>query len=410
MDCLVCHDTTGTYTKTPTGAGFPAAEVDLKHVAEQVGHSSRESCGKCHFSGGGGDAIKHADMSATLKHPDPRCDVHMGDLDFSCVECHTARQHRIAGRSSSVAPAEGVARCEDCHSDKPHLGNSLLDHHLNAHSTTLSCNTCHSPVYAKCAPTKTWWDWSKAGDMQRKPVMMHLGDSKALPDYAAKKGEFRWKRAEQPEYTWYNGNMQRINLGDPVDLEAPEVRLTAPVGSMEDPRSRITPFKIMKGVQAFDLLHHTLLIPHLFPSGPDDDSAYWKHYDWYKAFVTGMEAAELPFSGKWTWKETWTFWRLEHEVMPAELALSCKQCHSSLKEEKTCNRCHQDNRHVDFEKLAHKETDFSFLEGKRDNVEQLRNKEDYIDFKALGYKGDPIIFGGRFKQLPLGRSGDVSEK
>jgi hypothetical protein len=27
---------------------------------------------------------------------------------------------------------------------------------------------------------------------------------------------------------------------------------------------------------------------------------------------------------------------------------------------------------------------------------------DYIDFKALGYKGDPIIHGGRFKKLPMG--------
>jgi hypothetical protein len=27
---------------------------------------------------------------------------------------------------------------------------------------------------------------------------------------------------------------------------------------------------------------------------------------------------------------------------------------------------------------------------------------DYIDFKGLGYKGDPIIHGGRFKKLPMG--------
>ncbi len=409
MDCLVCHDTTGTYKKAPTKAGFPEADVDLKHVAQQVGHTSRASCGACHFSGGGGDAIKHADMGSNLKDPDPRCDVHMGDLDFTCAECHTTRQHRIAGRSSSVAPAEGVVRCEDCHSDKPHSGNSLLDHHLNQHGKSMSCNTCHSPVYAKCAPTKTWWDWSKAGDLERVVRMERLGDSDPLPDYDAKKGEFGWKRAVKPGYHWYNGHMERINLGDAAALERPIVKLTAPIGSIDDPRSRITPFKIMQGVQAFDAQHKTLLIPHLFPSGPEDESAYWKNYVWRKAFLTGMEAAELPFSGNWRWKETWTFWRVEHEVMPAAQALSCKQCHTSLREEQTCNRCHQDSRHVDFKQLAHKDTDFSFLEGKRENMEEL-HQGDYLDFEGLGYKGDPIIFGGRFKQLPLGRKEDMGKQ
>jgi hypothetical protein len=40
----------------------------------------------------------------------------------------------------------------------------------------------------------------------------------------------------------------------------------------------------------------------------------------------------------------------------------------------------------------------------------LINTTDYIDFKALGYKGDPIIHGGRFKKLPMGysaRGGEV---
>jgi hypothetical protein len=27
---------------------------------------------------------------------------------------------------------------------------------------------------------------------------------------------------------------------------------------------------------------------------------------------------------------------------------------------------------------------------------------DYINFKSLGYEGDPIIHGGRFKKLPMG--------
>ena len=51
------------------------------------------------------------------------------------------------------------------------------------------------------------------------------------------------------------------------------------------------------------------------------------------------------------WVETWMYRRLDHEVMPAESALSCVQCHDSLKGERTCDRCHQDCREVDFKKL-----------------------------------------------------------
>jgi hypothetical protein len=49
IDCLSCHDTTGSYAKTPTAAGMPAPEVDLVHVAQNVGLSSRTTCGNCHF-------------------------------------------------------------------------------------------------------------------------------------------------------------------------------------------------------------------------------------------------------------------------------------------------------------------------------------------------------------------------
>jgi hypothetical protein len=36
------------------------------------------------------------------------------------------------------------------------------------------------------------------------------------------------------------------------------------------------------------------------------------------------------------------------------------------------------------------------------DVSHLVGTTDYIDFKALVYKGDPILHGGRFKQLPMG--------
>ncbi len=107
----------------------------------------------------------------------------------------------------------------------------------------------------------------------------------------------------------------------------------------------------MKGVQPADAKYKTLLVPHLFPRDKEDKTAYWKHTDWQKAFVDGMAAADMPYSGKYNWVETWMYWRLDHEVMPAESALSCVQCHQSLQGKRTCDRCHQDSREVDFKKL-----------------------------------------------------------
>jgi len=419
VDCLVCHDTTGSYVKAAPKAGMPAPEVDLKFVAENVGHSTRNTCGNCHFQGGGGDAVKHADMCAVLRYPERNCDIHMGGYDFTCTECHETVNHKIKGRSTSLPVAEGSRTCEDCHSDKPHYGDDLLDYHLNKHTDTVACNTCHSPVYSKCKPTKTWWDWSVAGDMDRKPAK----DKYGMDDYLWKKGEFEFKESKKPSYAWYNGYMQRHLLGDTLGPEAggfaahenpdkdfkkalPVTYITRPVGSIKDPTSKIYPFKVMDGVQPADAVNDYLLVPHLFPSGKDDATAYWKHRDWQKAFERGMQAAGLEYSGEYKWVRTNMYWGIHHEVTPKENALACVQCHESLQGEKTCDRCHKDHRDVNYKELAQKGTDFSFMLSQGRDVGDLVGSTDYIDFKALGYKGDPIIHGGRFTKLPLGQEAE----
>jgi len=139
VDCLVCHDTTGTYKKFPTGAGHPAYQdtefggkpvkaVDLPLVAQQVGKTSRATCGACHFSGGGGDAVKHGDMDTSLGKPNKALDVHMASdgLNYSCSTCHTFINHQSTGSRYQVTAKDqtGVAvpgvkatygTCESCH-------------------------------------------------------------------------------------------------------------------------------------------------------------------------------------------------------------------------------------------------------------------------------------------------------
>ncbi len=414
MDCLVCHDTTGTYAKVPTAAGYPFPQLDLKAIAGKVGHPSRKTCGDCHFQGGGGDAVKHGDMNGILYYPTKNCDVHMGGMDFACQDCHKTRNHQISGRSTSAPVAEGSATCQDCHSEKPHQGNSLLDHHLNRHVEHMFCVTCHSPVYAKCKPTKTWWDWSQAGQKQRKPVKDKYGE----PDYNWQKGVFRWQESVKPAYAWYNGKVERMIVGDVIG-KTDLVELTKPVGGIADVASRIYPFKLMDGIQPADAKHDILLAPHLFGPG-----GFWAaigaaetpvsqetiHKAWLKAFATGMSEAKKadpanqgikPFSGEYKWVKTRMYWGLTHETMPAKNALGCAQCHESLAGSKTCGRCHKDDRQADFKNLAQRGTDFAWMQAQGRDVGRLIGQTDYLDFKALGYKGDPIVHGGRFKKLPL---------
>jgi octaheme c-type cytochrome (tetrathionate reductase family) len=371
---------------------MPAPDVDLVKVAENVGYSSRQTCGDCHFSGGGGDAVKHADLSETLNWPNRQCDIHMGGYNFSCNECHKTRNHKIPGRSSSVAVVEGTRSCSDCHTEDPHYGNDLLDAHLNKHCDSIACNTCHSPVYSKCTPTKVYWDWSTAGNKKRE---VHK-DKYGQPDYQWKKGSFEWKESAKPVYKWYNGYMKRILVGDKVKLDKVN-NITYPVGSIKDPRAKISPFKVMKGIQPADSENGYLLIPHLF-----GEEGYWKTTDWQKSFKLGMKEVGLPYSGEYEWVRTDMYWGIHHEVMPEEYALSCAQCHKSLQEGRTCGRCHQDSREVDFKKLSTKGTNFKKMHEQGRDVQELIDTTDYIDFKALGYEGDPIIHGGRFKKLPLG--------
>lgn len=376
---------------------MPDPEVDLVYVAENVGMPSRKTCGDCHMAGGGADAVKHADMSPQLYYPDRECDVHMGGYDMLCHDCHKTQNHQIWGRSSSVPVAEGSRSCEDCHTNSPHYGQQLLDYHLNQHTQHILCTTCHAPVYSKCQPTKVFWDWSTAGNHDRGPEK----DKYGLATYSPKKGTFAWEESPKPEYAWTNGTTKRILLGDQVNLDG-VTNITEPVGYFNDPKSRIAPFKIMRGIQPADAKNGYLIVPHLFPRDKDDTSAYWKHFDWQKSFAAGMEAAGLDYSGKYKWVRTNMYWKLNHEIMPKENALSCVQCHDSLKDEKGCLRCHQDSREIDLHQLVRKGTDFRAMAEKGRDVQDLIGATNYIDFKKLGYEGDPVIHGGRFKKLPLG--------
>jgi hypothetical protein len=201
--------------------------------------------------------------------------------------------------------------CAGCHKEAPH-GNERL----NRHAARVACATCHVPTFAKGLPTNVWWDWSKAGETREATKDVH-----GLETYSKMKGEFRWERDIVPAYAWYNGSLERYTLGDKID-PSKVTYLNRPLGSREDPNSRITPFKVMRGKQPYDSGNGYFAVPHLF-------GGYWKHYDWKKAIEDGMKAAGIPFSGSYGFAETAMYWKINHMVVPKEKALRCADCHGA---------------------------------------------------------------------------------
>lgn len=345
IDCLVCHEQTGTYVKFPAGAGHPAKEPavfksngktyyppDWNKVAQSVGRPTRKNCGTCHFYGGGGDGVKHGDLDSSLFKPDKNLDVHMGmnGENFDCVRCHTTRLHKIAGRIYGTPAAKerkslieddltSKIMCESCHSATPHKKEGKMNDHTNK----VACQSCHIPYYARINPTKVWWDWSKSGQKKDgKPFSKKGPYGKAV--YVTKKGEFEWVKNGVPEYYWFNGSISGTTAKDVINPAKP-VRVAWPVGSKDDPGSRIFPFKIHKGKQPYDKVNKTLLIPHLF--GKKGTGAYWADYDWKKALASGMQHAGLPFSGEFDFVETRYVYPTTHMVAPKDNALACVECH-----------------------------------------------------------------------------------
>jgi len=345
IDCLVCHEQTGTYKKFPSDAGNPVTEPTIfkensqeflppewNKVAQSVGRPSRKNCGTCHFFGGGGDAVKHGDLDSSMMNPNKALDVHMGidGQNFDCVRCHTTKLHNIAGRTYATPAAKdrkslveddltSKIMCESCHTATPHKPGSKP----NDHTDKVACQSCHIPAFARVNPTKMWWDWSAGGKKKDGKPYKEKGPL-GYPIYDSKKGDFVWEKNVKPEYFWYNGSISSLTARDMIDPSG-VVKVNWPMGDQNDSSSRISPFKIHRGKQPYDKINKILVIPHLF--GKEDSDAYWVQFDWKRAIESGMKHAGLHFSGEYDFVETSYVYPTTHMVAPKDHAVTCNECH-----------------------------------------------------------------------------------
>lgn len=351
IDCLVCHDRTRTYYKTPNTKGNEACAImfegkpliDLVKVAQSVGMPGRENCGACHFNGGGGDGVKHGDLDTSLIEPGKQLDVHMDvkGLNFACTACHVSDKHLVSGsRYDMVAKdKEGVgkpgirrevATCESCHGMTPHKQTSLSGLKLNDHTDRIACQTCHIPTIARGGvATMVDWDWRTAGKTKNgvgyKEDNYTQRNGAHRSTYKSIKGNFAYAEDFKPDYAWFNGRMRYTTIQTKFDSKVQPVEINAINGSAAENDSRIWPFKTMRTVMPYDVKNETLVYTHLWG---EDDAAFWGNYDFKKAVAKGMQEAKLAFSGELGFIPTVSYWPITHMVAPKSDALACESCHA----------------------------------------------------------------------------------
>jgi len=346
IDCLVCHDQTATYAKAPTTAGLPAPTVDLDLVAQSVamngGQPTIDNCIDCHAKAGGGDNVKHGDLSMSLVDTTRDFDVHMGTDggNLECVACHQVQRdvdgnmlsHGIGGMPYHSVDEGDMKQCDDCHGElnNIHTGTSVELVFSNNRHQRLACQVCHIPTFARNTSTKVEWYWETAG---QDIVPVPTDPATGRPTYDKKKGDFVWANNVRPELRFFNGKYTKMLIGANDTYVAEPAILAEPVGDYTDMSAMIYPFKKMIGNQVADVVNNRIMVPHLF-GGAGGPNAYWGTYDWDLAIQDAAAITQQPYtSGDFGFVETEMYLSVNHEVAPKEQAWGmdsdCGDCHLS---------------------------------------------------------------------------------
>lgn len=356
IDCLICHEQSGKYVKSPNRAGYISAnETNLQQAAASVGRPTNNNCGSCHFNAHGeGSGITHGDLSNALTDKTSGIvDVHMSPagLKMNCVDCHLTKNHDIKGRTFTLAvnPKNRI-ECAECHTDKPHtqkryineaevlkadghyetfnyktmlLGretpdSTFIGRILNTHYSKVSCQACHIDRYSVNQKTKLSWDWSKAGQTSE------ADNTDENTVFDKNKGLMTYGQNLVPEYRLIGGKIAQMLAGNKIDPSKGPIQLNEMIDAEVD--GKIWPVKIMRSKQPYDTEENTLIIPKLF--GEAGSGAFFRDHDWQKAAKAGMSAAGLKFSGKMDWVDTEMILPINHMIGEKDTALACEECHS----------------------------------------------------------------------------------
>lgn len=285
-----------------------------------------------------------------------RCHVGSGGgLNFKRGDLETA--HSRATRDFDVHMGSGM-QCIQCHKFENHRvkgGGTQMGGLDVANDQRPQCESCHKgQVHVDATLNRhaaaVYCTTCHIPSFARKdPTDMHRDWSKSEPV----KGEGRFEPAIEfktnvmPAYAWWNGTGTIALLDEPVKKQANgKVAMYKPQGSIADPRARIYAFKYHTGrlpIETSSGLMVPVQVGVVFRSGNNLQAVKAGA----KSFL-GRDIADSDIG----WIDTERYMGLFHEVQPKAKALRCNDCH---------------------------------MGGAR------------LDWKALGYNGDPMTTGGRKK-------------
>lgn len=304
-------DAQGNYTTVPDYDKMPPG-TNMVNVARTVHLPTNSSCLRCHAKAGGGDWTKRGDLGLNSANATIDQDVHLAKdgADLSCINCHSALNHKISGRGIDLRQTEAAApTCSACHSTAPH-SSATLNRHAQGQ---VSCQVCHIREYAKGGATEMSRDWST-------PVWNQA--------FCSGQGGFVGHEVKEsfvkPEYVWFDGTSYVYNVGETI---APDARGVLPMakanGSPFDGKSSIVPIK--RHFSTMPLDENGKIIPPaimwMFMTG-DFDIAVQKGLE---------EQAEqgIEYTGNYSLVEADAEMLITHGVEPKEKAPSCTECHDN---------------------------------------------------------------------------------
>lgn len=319
IDCLICHQKD--YKRIKVGDTFvpdtATMTISMDQAVQSVHIPVRTVCLPCHARSGGADAYKRGDL--TLAHgntTDRMFDIHMATTgaNLQCINCHAWDKHHVSGRGADLRPSDlpTVPLCTNCHPTKATAtGHSTAA--INRHVNKVACQTCHIPIYAKNAADTAA---TEATETHRTWQQSHYTGERYEPIFTTANDLI-------PRYRFWSKSSSAYNLGDVASIspDTGNYASSRPEGSINDPASKLYPFKYKTAEQPFATGPQKLIAL--------DTSVFFATGNPQQAVVAGLTNMGLPPTEPYAWVTTDEFLMLNHEVMPAERVLTCNECHET---------------------------------------------------------------------------------
>ena len=270
-----------------------------------------------------------------------------GDIEASMLK---------ADRDTDIHLASGL-NCIDCHKSENHRisgrGADLAGTDNKSHKPSCDTAECHGnkphgnelinkhalTVYCTVCHIPEFAK-KEATDMERDWSKLEY-----LKDADKYESEIKFEKNVIPVYAWWNGKSFIHDPEKSVEIVQGTVTMAGSCGGIKDPNSRIYAYKLHKSKLPVDPETKKLI--------PVATDIAFLEGNIDKAIKEGAKRAYNKELKKYEFVEAERYMGIFHGVAPKEKALKCNDCHS---------------------------------------------EKGRIDFKALGYKGDPMKTGGRFSK------------